>query len=230
MKRQLQNPDGGWMNRLTSFTALLSAVIADVMARQRGDHTGIRLLVGLILGLMLSVAAARSPHPFLSNSPGSSRAALKPAVPKPGLPKLPIKMHPTSPKYAYAVVNATIRFNPLCGPGRTLLFVRARVENSSANAVSMPVRVKVIPLKGFTRGGNAIVPRIAANSSVWVRVPVPYPQLFKPGMAGLGVTLAFAGQTWSGGPLQFFLSPNRCAGKHPRFERKPLPPRRGPGR
>lgn len=143
---------------------------------------------------------------------------------------MPIKMHPTSPKYAYAVVDATIRFNPLCGPGRTLLFVRAQVENSSANAVSMPVKVKIIPIQGIAKGGSTPVPRIAAHGSVWVRVAVPYPQQFKPGTARLGVTLTFAGETWSGGPLQFFLSPNRCAGKHLWFERKLLPPLRGPGR
>ncbi len=222
MKRLLQDSDGGWVNGFTLFTSRLSAAVARAMVRQRGAHTGTRLVVGLSLGLMLSVATARLPHPFLSNSPGSSRAALKPAVPKPGLPKLPIKMHPTSPKYAYGVVDATIRFNPLCGPGRTLLFVRAQVENSSANAVSMPVRVKIIPIQGIAKGGSAPVPRIAAHGSVWVRVPVPYPQQFKPGKAGLGVTLSFAGQTWSGGPLQFFLSPNRCASRPARFGKKLL--------
>ncbi len=225
MKRLLQNPGRDWMNRFTSFAGVLSAAMAAVMARQRGDHSGIRLVAGLTLGLMLSVAAASSPQPLFLKS-----IRVSPVVPKPGLPKLPIKMHPTRPKYAYAVVDATIRFNPLCGPGRTLLFVRAQVENSSANAVSMPVRVKIIPIQGIAKGGSAPVPRIAAHGSVWVRVAVPYPQQFKPGTARLGVTLTFAGETWSGGPLQFFLSSNRCAGKHLRVERKPLPPHLGPGR
>jgi len=225
MTRRLQNPDGGRINRPTLSTGMSSAAVAGVMVRQLGDHPWPVRVTGLILGLMLSVAAAQPPPHLFSKSPMASSA-----VPKPGLPRLPVKLHPTSAKYIYALVNATIRFNPLCGPGRTLLFVRARVENSSANAVSMPVRVKVMPLKGLAKGGSAMVPHIAAHSTVWVQVPVPYPQQLKPGMASLGITLSFAGQTWSGGPLQVFLSPNRCVGKHLRVERKPLPPRRGPGR
>lgn len=113
-------------------------------------------------------------------------------------PRLGIKPHTVSPRYAYAVGGRSLQIEPDCKHHRGLLRLDVQVVNRGTSRIDLPVQLRVRwPASGRVPV-VVVVPRLAPGHSTWLRVDLPFdpakPRSVSP---RLMLTLTAGGQDWN---------------------------------
>lgn len=113
-------------------------------------------------------------------------------------PRLVIKPHTVSPRYAYAVGGRSLRVERDCKHRRGLLRLDVQVVNRGTSRIDMPVQLRVRWPVSRRVPVVVMVPRLAPGRSTWVRVDLPFdPSMPRPAPARLLLALTAGGQDWN---------------------------------